>query len=134
MKVIVGKCIAGMQLNQYAVKELVKRGSKLIEKTAADLDCGYVKEDLEAYTEDIGDGFLAEKYSNDRVYKDGFFYAPDMYENRDDKIAIEFFEEVGVDKVGRKGITIVEIPDDIEWEICAGDDGWEWVAEKHRTW
>jgi len=30
-------------------------------------------------------------------------------------------------------LKIVEIPDDIEWEIneC---DGAEWVAEKHRTW
>ena len=30
-------------------------------------------------------------------------------------------------------LKIVEIPSDIEWEIC-DYDGIEWVAEKHRTW
>ena len=30
-------------------------------------------------------------------------------------------------------LKIVEIPDDVQWEI--GEyDGMEWVAEKHRTW
>jgi hypothetical protein len=30
-------------------------------------------------------------------------------------------------------LKIIEIPDDVEWEI-ASDKGREWVAEKHRTW
>lgn len=30
-------------------------------------------------------------------------------------------------------LSIVEIPDDIEWEI-ESYDGNEWVSEKHRTW
>lgn len=30
-------------------------------------------------------------------------------------------------------LKVVEIPDDVEWEI-AEYDGMEWVAEKHRTW
>jgi len=30
-------------------------------------------------------------------------------------------------------LTIVDIPDDIEWQI-EEYDGMEWVAEVHRTW
>ena len=30
-------------------------------------------------------------------------------------------------------LKIVKIPADVHWEI-AEYDGWEWVAEKHRTW
>lgn len=30
-------------------------------------------------------------------------------------------------------LKIIEIPDDIEWEI-EEYDGWEHVAEKHRVW
>jgi hypothetical protein len=30
-------------------------------------------------------------------------------------------------------LKVVEIPDDVEWQI-EEYDGLEWVAEKHRTW
>jgi hypothetical protein len=30
-------------------------------------------------------------------------------------------------------LVVVEIPDDVEWQI-EEYDGLEWVAEKHRTW
>lgn len=36
---------------------------------------------------------------------------------------------------GMYDLNIVEIPDDVEWEICRNDEfGTEWVAEKHRKW
>ena len=31
-------------------------------------------------------------------------------------------------------IRVVEIPDDIEWDIYGHDSGGEYIAEKHRTW
>jgi hypothetical protein len=44
-----------------------------------------------------------------------------------------------VEKLGEKAdgfcatLKVVEIPEDVDWEI--GEyDGNEWVAEKHRTW
>ena len=37
------------------------------------------------------------------------------------------------DTYGNANLKMVEIPDDVEWEI-ADYDGKEWVAEKHRTW
>ena len=48
---------------------------------------------------------------------------------RNDPHLVAFVEMLG----DRTNLKIVEIPDDVEWEID-GDDGTEWVAEKHRTW
>ena len=30
-------------------------------------------------------------------------------------------------------LKIVRVPKDVKWTI-EENDGWEWVAEKHRTW
>jgi hypothetical protein len=47
---------------------------------------------------------------------------------------VEVVAELGDAANGRYvGLKIVEIPDDVDWEI-ANDDGMEWVAERHRTW
>lgn len=32
------------------------------------------------------------------------------------------------------GLKIVEIPADVEYTIGESEEGWEWIAEKHRTW
>ena len=53
---------------------------------------------------------------------------------RDDPALVQVVEEMP-----REGgysfafLKVVEIPDDVEWEIQEYD-GNEWVAEKHRTW
>lgn len=53
---------------------------------------------------------------------------------RDDPILIQVVEELGK-KANNiySELKIVEIPDDVEWQIDEYD-GVEWVAEKHRTW
>lgn len=53
---------------------------------------------------------------------------------RDDPILVKIVEELGEAADGRcASLTIVEIPDDVKWEICEYD-GSEWVAEQHRKW
>jgi hypothetical protein len=53
---------------------------------------------------------------------------------RDDPDLVKIVEEFGDKASGTfSELKIVEIPDDIEWEI-EEYDGMEWVAEKHRTW
>jgi hypothetical protein len=53
---------------------------------------------------------------------------------RDCPHLIEMVEEGGTDVNDRFSfLKVVEIPDDVDWEICEYD-GMEWVAEKHRTW
>jgi len=60
------------------------------------------------------------------------FYDRDI--PRDDPALIQVVQEMG-DAVNNytSDLKIVEIPDDVEWQI-EEYDGNEWVAEKHRTW
>ena len=54
--------------------------------------------------------------------------------SRDDADLVAAVESLGSKAGGDYAdLKIVEIPDDVEWQI--GEyDGTEWVAEKHRTW
>ena len=53
---------------------------------------------------------------------------------RDDQRLVQAVEELGKKASGKySSLKIVEIPDDVEWEI-EEYDGSEWVSEKHRTW
>ena len=53
---------------------------------------------------------------------------------RDDPVLIQVVEELGDAASGRySSLKIVEIPDDIKWQI-EEYDGMEHVAEEHRTW
>ena len=54
--------------------------------------------------------------------------------DRNDPILIGVIESMGANAAGYSSkLKIVEIPDDVEWQIDSYD-GVEWVAEKHRTW
>lgn len=59
----------------------------------------------------------------------------DMYNiPRNDPLLVETVETLGEKANGDFAeLKIVEIPDDVDWGIQEYD-GWEWVAEKHRTW
>jgi len=54
--------------------------------------------------------------------------------DRNDPFLIQVVEELGDFANDRYAqLKIVEIPDDVDW--CVQDyDGYEWIAEKHRTW
>lgn len=54
--------------------------------------------------------------------------------SRDDPRLIACIEKLGAESGDEySSLKIVEIPDDVSWEICEYD-GYEWVAESHRTW
>jgi hypothetical protein len=55
--------------------------------------------------------------------------------DRDDPDLIEAVEFVGLEKASGElaDLSIVSIPDDVEWTI-EEYDGIEWIAESHRTW
>ena len=53
---------------------------------------------------------------------------------RDDPHLVAVVDELGREADGFFAVLkIVEIPDDVQWQI-EDYDGSEWVAEKHRTW
>lgn len=53
---------------------------------------------------------------------------------RDDPVLVQLVKDWGEDvNSGYAELKIVRIPGDVEWEINEYD-GYEWVAERHRTW
>lgn len=54
--------------------------------------------------------------------------------SRTDPVLVRVVEELGEEaNDSYSELKIVEIPDNVEWQI-EEYDGAEWVAEKHRTW
>ena len=53
---------------------------------------------------------------------------------RNDPVLVEIVEQLGeAADGGHAELKVVEIPDDVQWQI-EEYDGNEWVAEKHRKW
>lgn len=73
-----------------------------------------------------------EAYDRLGMIWDGFGYA--YRDDRANERLVTVVEELGEKAWGESArLKVVEIPDDVEWEI-AEYDGIEWIAEKHRTW
>lgn len=61
-----------------------------------------------------------------------FYYSGDI--KRDDPLLVQVVEELGEEASARfAALEVVEIPDDVDWEIVEYD-GMEHIAETHRTW
>ena len=81
-------------------------------------------------------GFALSKEAYDYlgIEWDGYGYKYSAESKRNDPKLIECIETLGEKANGSHAqIKIVEIPDDIKWEI-GNYDGKEWVEEVHRTW
>jgi hypothetical protein len=74
-----------------------------------------------------------EEYKQKANITDPDFYYYDI--DRTCPILIEMVERMMSDTLNDSlsGLKVVEIPDDVEWQI-EEYDGAEWIAEKHRTW
>jgi hypothetical protein len=68
----------------------------------------------------------------DAIAESNYFY--DGQIPRDCRYLVEVVEKLGESANSRYSeLKVVTIPDDVEWHI-AEYDGWEHVAENHRTW
>lgn len=90
-----------------------------------------------------GYGLSEEAYEYLGLEWDGFGFAYEydlktdsgnIHHTRADPKLVECVECLGRKADGEfAALEIVEIPDDVDWEIQEYD-GIEWIAEKHRTW
>ena len=67
----------------------------------------------------------------DDTMNESIIYEHDMFKDREDKILIDIVKEIDNEKL----IKIVDIPNDVEYNVVQSDCGFrEYVEEKHRIW
>ena len=113
MKIVINRDYGGYGLSDQAVREYGKRkGLNLVEDGPDDHGFTYF------YVNEIDEN----NYFSDREIE------------RNDPVLVEIVERLGSESNGRySDLKIVEIPDDVDWEVMEYD-GMEHIAEKHRTW
>ena len=117
MKVAINACYGGFGLSDAAFEKLLERkGIEFEKQEGSPITHYYRKGELGV------DGAYLNHYD---------FYG---FELRADPDLVAIIEEMDEDAFGDFAeLRIIEIPDDVEWQI-EEYDGCEWVAEKHRTW
>ena len=131
MKLVINKCYGGFGLSSDAILKLINFDCRSIK---IQTESSYTSENLidKKNHEEIGSGFTKGRFEN-VLYKDGLVYRYND-ESRADPILIQVVEIMGKEANGSNAkLSIVEIPDDIEYTI-EEYDGIEWVAEAHKTW
>lgn len=132
MKVVINRCYGGFGLSVAARKRLIEAGSRLVKRmTISEYNRGMGSR---FPMTDAGDGYETDPLST-ALYKDGFAYVENInMEDRSSSELIALVEEMGKSADGDYAeLAIIEIPDDVEWEI-SDYDGIETVEEKHRSW
>ena len=135
MKLVINKCYGGFGLSLLALQrycELIGKeahfyrqewGSALAEK----VDVNERRAFVYCVHHDYGDTVDINAIPSDAYFNE--YAIP-----RNDPILVQVVEELGVKANGScSELKIIEIPDDVEWQI-EEYDGLEWIAEKHRTW
>lgn len=155
MKVVINKCYGGFGISTKALMLLIERNADCIEKipimhyygggeTNKDFPCydSKWKEKFEKdfsgnKTEDLGDGFYVFGFCETITDKEFIYGLENIHRNnelRTNNYLIRVIEELGKEANGPHAeLEIVEIPDDIEWEIDEYD-GIESIEEAHRSW
>lgn len=117
MKIVINTCYGGFGLSDEAFEKLLAAKGIEFDKKEGTLCTHY--------------------YTKGYVDNDEYYLNPcDFYDNekRTDPDLIRIVEEMGEDSFGWAAeLAVLEIPDDVQWQI-EEYDGREWVAEKHRTW
>lgn len=138
MKIAINKCYGGFSLSNKAIEMIMKRkglGCYRYKQTKFHHSDGideYIRIDdnepssfVSYSTTDLGE--TIEKIPNENYW---------YYRNlkRTDKDLVSVIEELGNEASGKYGrLVVIEIPDDVDWEID-DYDGIETIHEKHRVW
>ena len=132
MKIAINKCFGGFGLSGDALLFLIKMDSELVNKSSLsewDTKSYCFKDRLVPFKE----GYILHEFMH-ILEKDGTVFSDDCrHKDRNHPDLIKVIEELGDKANGQHAnLTIVEIPDDIEWDIDEYD-GIESIHEKHRS-
>lgn len=138
MKIAINKCYGGFSLSDKAIEMIMKRkglGCYRYKQTKF-----RYRDNVDEYTRlDDNDHSSFINYSTidlgekiEKIPNENYWYYRNL--ERTDEDLISVIEELGNEASGAYGhVTIVEVPDDVDWEID-DYDGWESIHEKHRSW
>lgn len=139
MKIVINKCHGGFGLSEKALLQYAElKGLKVWIETDKKYSIlkHYWTSPPEQRPTDIEDDWfdlsLEERAAYNKKISEAQIYDREI--PRDDIHLVQVVEELGPEADGRyAALKIVEIPDNVKWEIDEYD-GLEWVAETHRTW
>lgn len=133
-KVVINTCHGGFGLSPLAIKRMAELEGKECYFYTHSSSGKPVKISLEeANTEFIFRAYTKEVSSSNFEENEEYRVGSRNVE-RDNPTLVQVVEELG-ELVNSKfaDLKVIEIPDDVDWQI-EEYDGLEWVAEKHRTW
>lgn len=137
MKIVINNCYGGFGLSEKAIFRLAElKGITLYPEDGKYGLKTYYTVPVNERTPELADWHSAsmeDRQAANEAYTREHFYARDL--PRDDAQLVHVVEELGAKEASGDyaELKIVEIPDNVEWEI-AEYDGSEWVSEKHRVW
>lgn len=137
MKIIINGCYGGFSISEKALFRYAElKGITLYpEKGSWGTTVYWTIPPEERPVEPIGNWLSqppADRTAYNKAYNNHTF--SERPEDRTDPLLIQVVEELGAEANGRcASLKIVEIPDDVKWQI-EEYDGIEWIAEEHRTW
>jgi hypothetical protein len=138
MKIVINNCHGGFGLSEEAVVRLFELMGKPVwpEKTKYGFNNYYLVSPEERVTRISDDDFYDLPIDKRQEYNEAC--SSETFDeraiHRADPVLVQVVEELGEEAAGRfASLKIVEIPDDVDWEI-EEYDGDEWVTEKRRTW
>ena len=133
MKVVIKTCYGGFGLSTAAYEKLIEYGVpvKAYETRPRDAKGDWTDENPNK-GEVLFDRLLTDKHEDVKFY--GQYWDAFLEENRVHPLLVRVVEELGDEASGHfSKLKVVEIPDDIQWEIHEYD-GMETIEEVHRTW
>lgn len=139
MKVVINSCFGGFGLSRQAVERYLELKGVTVypEKDQYGMDKFWlVAPGAERVMETTNEQWWAmaveERMAHNQRLESQVFYDRDL--ERNDPLLVQVVEELGQSASGQfAALTVVEIPDGVEW-VIEEYDGSEHVAEVHRTW
>lgn len=140
MKIVINKCYGGFGLSHAAVMRYGElKGMTLYPEKHPEYPSltTYWRVPPESRLTPLLSGAFYAATQEERIEHNRRYSAQTLYDRtipRDDPALVQVVEELGEKANGNyASLQVVEVPDDVSWEID-DYDGNERIAESHRTW